>query len=73
MADDKPHDGFVECIEPESGLKPDPRSSLKPEPRITGTVQLFEDGDIVLIPRPTADPRGMLGENIHQWCQGTHY
>lgn len=52
MADDKAQDGFIECV--------DPRTNLKPEPRITGTVNLIEDGEIILIPRPTADPHGML-------------
>jgi hypothetical protein len=57
MADDKPHDGFVECIDPT------PKATLNPEPRITGTVNLIEDGEIILIPRPTADPQGTIFNN----------
>ncbi|KAJ5363863.1 MFS general substrate transporter [Penicillium cataractarum] len=57
MADDKAQDGFVECV--------DPRTNLKPEPRITGTVNLIEDGEIILIPRPTADPQDPL--NLPEW------
>jgi hypothetical protein len=52
IAADKPRESFSEFM--------DPKTNLKPEPRITGTVNLIEDGEIILIPRPTADPQGML-------------
>ncbi|KAJ5701951.1 MFS general substrate transporter [Penicillium malachiteum] len=57
MADDKAQDGFIECV--------NPRTNLKPEPRITGTVNLIEDGEIILIPQPTADPHDPL--NLPEW------
>lgn len=57
MSGGKPHQEFIECV--------DPKTNLKPVPRITGTVNLIEDGRIILIPQPTADPRGMpLERNI---------
>ncbi|KAF9892290.1 hypothetical protein FE257_002067 [Aspergillus nanangensis] len=57
MTDDKPIDAFVETIST--------HDALPSEPRIIGTVKLVQDGEIILVPQPTADPRDPL--NLPTW------
>lgn len=33
----------------------------------TGTVRLIEDGEVILIPTPSPDPRGMNSFNFDVW------
>ncbi|RAH84249.1 MFS general substrate transporter [Aspergillus japonicus CBS 114.51] len=63
MDDHKPTETFVEVASPDG--QPQDDKQLKPEPRLLGAVKLVHEGEIVLVPQPTADPRDPL--NLPDW------
>lgn len=52
--DDKTSVACVESLHEEAG------KATGQEPRIIGTLKLIEGKDIILVPAPTRDPRGLL-------------
>ncbi len=52
--DDKTSVALVESLHEEAG------KASGQEPRIIGTLKLIDGEDVILVPAPTRDPRGLL-------------